>query len=811
MEKKRSLGKYAHWGSWLVLTACAGAVSVGLERFVLFLTKAYCSKTIMDCVSVITVIILAFIFNLIRALVAGRGKSAGYGIEIAVIVPLLALWLFAALYLFRDDCINFLDASAQGIVPVINSYYHVHILYKAESGIGYISQTIGALVLLTPICAAITWEIIIKLKPAISLALFGILFAASLMIGLVPGILPVAFMLVGAIAVIPASQGRAKGAYEAAILGGIAVVAAVIAHSAGTPMVNEAMKTTEDTKVKVASFWNDGDRWNINKLMPSLASGGINGGELGKIKGFSYTDKTHIELKTDIKPEGPVYMRAFIGGDYTGDSWTTADESREHMADRITHDAYEQIYRYRRDVTGESNLDVSRVRASDQYVYRPYALSQATYPDASASQYSYTFYQSKWPLGVYYTGALSDTSMASEEKNYRNYAYNTFTNVPAGLDTLKEECRRANTGSFELAYKYIMTRLQECTYNMDVGVTPQDADFINYFLYDKHEGYCAHFASTATVMFRMAGYPARYVTGYVVDRDAFSETGYNEYTADVKDRAAHAWTEVYLDGTGWVVVDATPGHARSNDATVYSITSSKAVSSNMSSGKTEQAADANNSNTGSAGASGENIQDSSDDMDSGSAGTGSGQKNSGSKASGSNADGDGQSIGGIVIPASVMKVIKTILAVIAVCIAVIAAVTVIMALIYCVMRTIVWRGLRLPASGDYNRIVEKKFHWMYNIALAAGLPDNINSAGAKFINMFTEHFEDIDRLSYKNIINIVRRANYSDDEISREEADKVVSCCRLMLAHEERRLTPLKRWKLYFNILAGRGRQIEKS
>lgn len=71
------------------------------------------------------------------------------------------------------------------------------------------------------------------------------------------------------------------------------------------------------------------------------------------------------------------------------------------------------------------------------------------------------------------------------------------------------------------------------------------------FLFDKRRGYCVHFASSFVTMARMAGIPARIVTGYKADL----ANSLNNYLA-VKERDAHAWAELYLD-EHWVRVETT--------------------------------------------------------------------------------------------------------------------------------------------------------------------------------------------------------------------------------------------------------------
>ncbi len=89
---------------------------------------------------------------------------------------------------------------------------------------------------------------------------------------------------------------------------------------------------------------------------------------------------------------------------------------------------------------------------------------------------------------------------------------------------------------------------ENCTYTMTPVVPPIGEDFVAHFLNTK-EGYCVYYASAMAVLARSTGLPARYVTGFALERS----TAPSYYAAT--ERTAHAWAEVYLKGIGWVVFD----------------------------------------------------------------------------------------------------------------------------------------------------------------------------------------------------------------------------------------------------------------
>ncbi|MCB1568650.1 MAG: transglutaminase domain-containing protein, partial [Xanthomonadales bacterium] len=75
---------------------------------------------------------------------------------------------------------------------------------------------------------------------------------------------------------------------------------------------------------------------------------------------------------------------------------------------------------------------------------------------------------------------------------------------------------------------------------------------VDDFLFGTQEGYCEHFASAFAVMMRDAGIPTRVVTGY--QGGQYNQVG--DYWL-IRNSDAHAWTEVWLEGRGWVRIDPT--------------------------------------------------------------------------------------------------------------------------------------------------------------------------------------------------------------------------------------------------------------
>ncbi len=94
------------------------------------------------------------------------------------------------------------------------------------------------------------------------------------------------------------------------------------------------------------------------------------------------------------------------------------------------------------------------------------------------------------------------------------------------------------------------------SYSLDVSVPPEDVDFVEYFI-DTMIGYCTYYASAMTMIARLNGIPARYVEGYSLPSEQIADLRSGE-TVGLNSENAHAWTEVYLSGIGWVAVDPTP-------------------------------------------------------------------------------------------------------------------------------------------------------------------------------------------------------------------------------------------------------------
>jgi len=75
---------------------------------------------------------------------------------------------------------------------------------------------------------------------------------------------------------------------------------------------------------------------------------------------------------------------------------------------------------------------------------------------------------------------------------------------------------------------------------------------VDEFLFAAKSGFCEHYASAFAVVMRAAGIPTRIVTGYLG-----GEVNPIGAYLIVRQADAHAWTEVWFKGEGWVRVDPT--------------------------------------------------------------------------------------------------------------------------------------------------------------------------------------------------------------------------------------------------------------
>jgi len=124
--------------------------------------------------------------------------------------------------------------------------------------------------------------------------------------------------------------------------------------------------------------------------------------------------------------------------------------------------------------------------------------------------------------------------------------------LPQSVYDAAEEAAQGCETPYEKAAAIEKWLADNCVYTLTPG-TPDDGDFVASFLKQK-KGYCVYFASAMTVMARCLGLPARYVIGFALQRSPLSDAN-NAYVAT--NATAHAWTEVYFKGIGWMPFDAT--------------------------------------------------------------------------------------------------------------------------------------------------------------------------------------------------------------------------------------------------------------
>lgn len=158
---------------------------------------------------------------------------------------------------------------------------------------------------------------------------------------------------------------------------------------------------------------------------------------------------------------------------------------------------------------------------------------------------------------------VSERSRNIAEKFYKQadnaleYYDATYTPASEEIRELAFEITEGCTSDYEKA-SAIQNYFLTSGYEYDARFKASDKS-IESFIFSDKRGICADYATAMTILAREVGLPARYTVGFNM-----SEEISDDFYA-VRDNDAHAFTEVFISGYGWMTFDATPASAENND------------------------------------------------------------------------------------------------------------------------------------------------------------------------------------------------------------------------------------------------------
>ncbi len=349
------------------------------------------------------------------------------------------------------------------------------------------------------------------------------------------------------------------------------------------------------------------------------ASGGLSEGRLGGVSSVRPDYETDLTVTFVPFAYETLYLKAYTGQEYTGSSWLPPSYDTEHTKRYfgVNYDNFEtytaflearRLAHYTETHAGKGMYGKIRIKnldANESYLYLPYyatgemtssynvgrGLTEGISEIGTSNTIEYYPLRfNYWDIETHPDELLADLSPDAPEAEYiahydiiNTSSYiNMLFETRTELEKIKREIGTAANMDEQIVaiQKYLE---ENYTYSMMPGTTPRNADFAVHFLTKQNSGYCAHFATAATLLLRSYGIPARYVEGYAVSvSDVAEGTAINEpydewfhgnnplgdtgvVKVDVTDANAHAWVEVYMQGIGWVPREFTPPDTSDED------------------------------------------------------------------------------------------------------------------------------------------------------------------------------------------------------------------------------------------------------
>lgn len=347
--------------------------------------------------------------------------------------------------------------------------------------------------------------------------------------------------------------------------------------------------------------WKD----NISDMMNPKQefAGGVSKGKLSKNASVNPTGEVAMEIVMTQQPTDKIYLKAYVGSEYTGDSWREisagdlseilpriggATKRRELLNEPFRRVAESDYDEFLGDLE-VPQMTIKLVNASREFGYAPYCAEITDKYDVQKDSYikgnatktrKYSFYPlsfegdgyQNYLLGYVYQNVTTSPAYdsygfseffglelgeASELWiDYQEFVKAAYTDNYKELPKLREFCDSID--QYNIEAELLNYFGAECYYSKNPGEMPAELDFAEGFMFGRQVGFCVHFATAATLVYQMCGQPARYVEGYAISPSAFSRYEDGTYRATVTDENAHAWCEVFDQELGWVAKEFTP-------------------------------------------------------------------------------------------------------------------------------------------------------------------------------------------------------------------------------------------------------------
>ena len=304
---------------------------------------------------------------------------------------------------------------------------------------------------------------------------------------------------------------------------------------------------------------------------------------------------------TMSEPES-LYLRGFIGSEYTSSGWNEADPASLSDGAALFYRLHQNgFYGTTQIASAASALDaetaveepitlrIQHSGAPAKYIYAPYELTDAQgllSPDEIGDirlRYdgfqglaAYTLSSKTNQVKRYATLSRllkeADTGQPDEALNnylicesyYNSYVYSHFLDLPEETRALMHDIWGdvSFDGGAHLGYAKAKQSILEwlgenVDYGESISARRSESDFLKDFLTVSKRGYDVHYATATVVMMRYFGIPARYVEGYLITPEQAAEAQSGE-AFTLTEEVAHAWAEIYQDGIGWIPFEVTP-------------------------------------------------------------------------------------------------------------------------------------------------------------------------------------------------------------------------------------------------------------